>query len=268
MYLQTVHIFKLDENSASGGTGGSGGAGAPQTTVGSVPEGGGSFFDYVGKAIISGSSSLLPAAMSDVFAQGRSFATAKLSLSGIPCVAALTTVERQCRLLVASTAGYLYVYNVNTETGGECTFLRQHNLIDDQLSSGSLAAGGGSMGASSTSGTAATGGPAGSSPATAGGGTSGGLLSTWFARSGHAGQQQQLPILSSQEQQNISESFSSHAAIIGARLVPFMVNSMSYAQVTAGGNRLNGDTSQSVEGRVNEATFSFFFRILTNFGFP
>ncbi|OQR77039.1 WD repeat domain phosphoinositide-interacting protein 2-like [Tropilaelaps mercedesae] len=189
--FETVHIFKLDENSASGASSGS--TGAPQATASSPSDSvtGGSFLDYVGKAIISGSSSLLPAAMSDVFAQGRSFATAKLSLCGFPCSTALTTVERQCRLLVASSAGYLYVYNVNTELGGECTFLRQHNLIDDPLHSGGLSTGcmgpssggvSGAGGASPTPATATGGGATGLVSAGVGGGTSGGLLANLFER--------------------------------------------------------------------------------------
>lgn len=119
---ETVHIFKLDENSASGGA-------AASTPTGSYQEES-SWMNMVAKTLISGGSSLLPSAMSDVFQQGRSFATAKLSFSGIPSVVALTTVERQCRLLVASTNGFLYVFNVNMEHGGECSFWRQHNLCD------------------------------------------------------------------------------------------------------------------------------------------
>ncbi|XP_022666245.1 WD repeat domain phosphoinositide-interacting protein 2-like isoform X2 [Varroa jacobsoni] len=166
--FETVHIFKLDENSASGGS--SGAAGTPQATVGSLSDAdvGGGWMNFVGKAILSGSSSLLPAAMSDVFAQGRSFATARLSLTGIPCVVALTTVERQCRLLIASTAGYLYVYNVNTEHGGECTFLRQHNLIDDSQATGVVTTCGGATSPGSAAPTSTTA-ASGTAPAIAGG---------------------------------------------------------------------------------------------------
>ncbi|XP_003745442.1 WD repeat domain phosphoinositide-interacting protein 2 [Galendromus occidentalis] len=118
---ETVHIFKLDENSASS-------TASAQPTVGSFQEDAG-WMNMFGKALMSGSS-YLPFAVSDVFAQGRSFATAKLTFSGIPSVVALSTIDRQCRLLVASTNGFLYVYNVNVEQGGDCSFWRQHNLLE------------------------------------------------------------------------------------------------------------------------------------------
>lgn len=64
--------------------------------------------------------------VADMMNQWRSFATVKLPLSGPKTVCAITTNERTPHVLVASTDGYLYVYDLNVAEGGDCTLIRQH----------------------------------------------------------------------------------------------------------------------------------------------
>uniref|UniRef100_H2YLW7 Uncharacterized protein n=1 Tax=Ciona savignyi TaxID=51511 RepID=H2YLW7_CIOSA len=86
-----------------------------------------SWMDYLNK-VISSSSTYLPAQVSELMTQDRAFATVKLPFSGLKNVCALTVVQRLLRVVVASADGYLYIYNLDTEEGGECTLVRQHRL--------------------------------------------------------------------------------------------------------------------------------------------
>lgn len=38
-------------------------------------------------------------------------------------------IQKQMRLLVASQDGYLYVYSLDMNEGGDCTLLKQHRLV-------------------------------------------------------------------------------------------------------------------------------------------
>ena len=66
--------------------------------------------------------------VADMMNQWRSFATVKLPLSGPKTLCAITNSLQQKtpHVLVASTDGYLYVYDLNVVEGGECTLIRQH----------------------------------------------------------------------------------------------------------------------------------------------
>lgn len=41
----------------------------------------------------------------------------------------LYRVHKVLRLLVASAEGYLYVYNLDSTEGGDCTLLKQHRFV-------------------------------------------------------------------------------------------------------------------------------------------
>lgn len=41
----------------------------------------------------------------------------------------LCSVHKVLRLLVASAEGYLYVYNLDSTEGGDCTLLKQHRFV-------------------------------------------------------------------------------------------------------------------------------------------
>ncbi|XP_043256858.1 WD repeat domain phosphoinositide-interacting protein 2 isoform X2 [Colletes gigas] len=82
---------------------------------------------YLTKAV-SASANYLPSQVTDVFNQGRAFASVHLPFQGLKSVCAITVVQKVFRLLVASADGYLYVYNLDTTEGGDCTLLKQHRL--------------------------------------------------------------------------------------------------------------------------------------------
>lgn len=107
---ETVHIFKLEspkENKPIDETQG--------------------WMGYVGKALMS-SASYLPTQVTDMFNQGRAFANVHLPFSGLKNVCAITAIQKVARVLVASADGYLYIYNLETNEGGDCTLVKQHRL--------------------------------------------------------------------------------------------------------------------------------------------
>ncbi|GFO10392.1 WD repeat domain phosphoinositide-interacting protein 2, partial [Plakobranchus ocellatus] len=74
------------------------------------------------------SASYLPAGITDVMNQGRSFATARLPNAGLRSVCTIAPLQKIPRLLVATHEGHLYIYNIDPNEGGECTLLKTHLL--------------------------------------------------------------------------------------------------------------------------------------------
>ncbi|KAI2804924.1 WD repeat domain phosphoinositide-interacting protein 2 [Blomia tropicalis] len=108
---ETVHIFKLTESKLQ-------------------EEDFTDMFKSCVKKVLQSASYLTSVA--DMMNQWRSFATVKLPLSGPKTVCAITnSIQKTPHVLVASTDGYLYVYDLNIAEGGDCTLIRQHRLIDD-----------------------------------------------------------------------------------------------------------------------------------------
>ena len=59
--------------------------------------------------------------------QWRSFATVMLPSSSTNKVCAITnSIQRTPCVVVASTDGYFYIYDLNVTEGGDCTLIRQH----------------------------------------------------------------------------------------------------------------------------------------------
>lgn len=84
------------------------------------------------KDALIGTASYLPQ-VNQVFNQWRSFAHAKLPFSGLKNVCAVSCDKNGKgipRVLVASADGYLYIYDLNVNEGGECTLIKQHTLDD------------------------------------------------------------------------------------------------------------------------------------------
>uniref|UniRef100_A0A090X7C8 Putative wd-repeat protein n=1 Tax=Ixodes ricinus TaxID=34613 RepID=A0A090X7C8_IXORI len=107
---ETVHIFKLED--------------PKEVKVSEEP---GTWMGYLGKALLQ-SASYLPSQVTEVFNQGRAFASVHLPFCGVRTVCALITVQKIPRVLVATTDGFLYVYNLDPAEGGDCTLARQHRL--------------------------------------------------------------------------------------------------------------------------------------------
>ncbi|XP_077490454.1 autophagy-related 18a isoform X2 [Amblyomma americanum] len=108
---ETVHIFKLEDPKEAN----------------KVAEEPGTWMGYLGKALLQ-SASYLPTQVTDVFNQGRSFASVHLPFAGVRTVCCLTTVQKIPRVLLATEDGYLYVYNLDPVEGGDCTLYKQHRL--------------------------------------------------------------------------------------------------------------------------------------------
>ncbi|KAL0278352.1 UNVERIFIED_CONTAM: hypothetical protein PYX00_000190 [Menopon gallinae] len=120
---ETVHIFKLDE---------------PKEAVRPGVEDNQGWIGYLTKAV-SASANYLPTQVTDVFNQGRAFASVHLPFQGIRNVCAITKIQKVLRLLVAATDGFLYIYNLDPSGGGDCTLAKQHSwCVGDAATSSRL----------------------------------------------------------------------------------------------------------------------------------
>ncbi|XP_028674973.1 WD repeat domain phosphoinositide-interacting protein 1 isoform X1 [Erpetoichthys calabaricus] len=108
---ETVHIFKLEQHSPSG-----------------CDENSPTWSSYMGK-MFTAASNYLPSQVSDMMNQDRAFATVRLSMTGKKNVCCLATIQKIPRLLVASSEGHLFVYNVDPQDGGECVLVKKHRLF-------------------------------------------------------------------------------------------------------------------------------------------
>ncbi|XP_073931574.1 WD repeat domain phosphoinositide-interacting protein 2 isoform X2 [Castor canadensis] len=106
---ETVHIFKLE------------------TVKEKPPEEPTTWTGYFGKVLMA-STSYLPSQVTEMFNQGRAFATVRLPFCGHKNICSLTTIQKIPRLLVGASDGYLYMYNLDPQEGGECALMRQHRL--------------------------------------------------------------------------------------------------------------------------------------------
>uniref|UniRef100_A0A2K5CUV1 WD repeat domain phosphoinositide-interacting protein 2 n=1 Tax=Aotus nancymaae TaxID=37293 RepID=A0A2K5CUV1_AOTNA len=106
---ETVHIFKL------------------QTVKEKPPEEPTTWTGYFGKVLMA-STSYLPSQVTEMFNQGRAFATVRLPFCGHKNICSLATIQKIPRLLVGASEGYLYMYNLDPQEGGECALMKQHWL--------------------------------------------------------------------------------------------------------------------------------------------
>lgn len=107
---ETVHIFKLENPKEIKPTE------EPQGWIG-----------YFGRALMN-SASYLPSQVTEMFSQGRAFATVHLPFSGLKNVCALAVIQKSPRVLIASADGFLYIYNFDPVEGGDCTLIKQHRV--------------------------------------------------------------------------------------------------------------------------------------------
>lgn len=113
---ETVHIFKLDQTRDDQS------AIVPnQSTWGSL----------LGRALVQ-SSTYISSHVSDMLNQWRSFATCRLPFKQLKNVCAITTIDRQPRVLVVSSEGYLYIYDLDVNEEGDCILVKQHRLEETE----------------------------------------------------------------------------------------------------------------------------------------
>ncbi|XP_067643613.1 WD repeat domain phosphoinositide-interacting protein 2 isoform X2 [Eurosta solidaginis] len=110
---ETVHIFRLDRSA---------------TEQAETKQSSDDWMGYLSKTVTS----YLPTQVTDVFSQGRAFTSVTLPEPGIRRMCAITTIQKQLRLLVASQDGYLYVYSVPSIEGGECQLIKKHDIRLDE----------------------------------------------------------------------------------------------------------------------------------------
>ncbi|XP_064323190.1 WD repeat domain phosphoinositide-interacting protein 1 isoform X2 [Phalacrocorax carbo] len=107
---ETVHIFKLEH------------------LTDSRPEEPPTWSGYMGR-MFQAATNYLPAQVSGMMNQDRAFATVRLNISGQRNICALSTIQKLPRLLVTTSDGHLYIYNLDPQDGGECVLIKKHSLL-------------------------------------------------------------------------------------------------------------------------------------------
>ncbi|KAF9414823.1 autophagy protein [Podila epigama] len=126
----TVHIFKLGGNSGANGQRSNGGS--FDALLDSKGSGMGSVIRrqsmHFGKNIAGSVGSYLPGMITEIFEPSRDFAYLKLPSAGVQSIIALSNTTPQ--VMVATSDGYLYQYNIDLENGGQCVLLKQYSLLE------------------------------------------------------------------------------------------------------------------------------------------
>ena len=90
-----------------------------------------SWMGYLGN-VVSSVPNYLPAQVTDTLLQERAFATVHHNLFGKKNICALAMIKKMLRLLLVSEDGYLYVYSLNINEGGDCSLIRQFHLSNKE----------------------------------------------------------------------------------------------------------------------------------------
>ncbi|KAF9113261.1 autophagy protein [Mortierella sp. AM989] len=131
----TVHIFKLGGSSPSNNQ--RNGA-LPDGSLDMSRSGMASVLRrqsmHFGRNLAGSVGSYLPGAITEIFEPSRDFAYLKLPSPGVQSVIALSNTTPQ--VMVATSDGYLYQYNIDLENGGQCVLLKQYSLLDSSEETG------------------------------------------------------------------------------------------------------------------------------------
>jgi len=82
----------------------------------------------MGKSLTYSVGGYLPNTLTEMWEPSRDFAFLRLPTSGARCIVALSGTLPQ--VMVISSDGYFYSYNIDLENGGECTLTKQYSLLD------------------------------------------------------------------------------------------------------------------------------------------
>ncbi|PWN40517.1 WD40 repeat-like protein [Ceraceosorus guamensis] len=161
---ETVHIFKLAGQSSSNGNtarpaigpdsgssptpsfegseASSAGPGGYEAFISDKKKGGGLSGTLRRRSMAmaraaGGVSSYLPGGLSEMWEPSRDFAYLKLPTAGVSSVVALSSTTPQ--VLVATSEGFFYSYNIDLENGGECSLTRQYSLLESEETSNGAA---------------------------------------------------------------------------------------------------------------------------------
>ncbi|KZT07906.1 WD40 repeat-like protein [Laetiporus sulphureus 93-53] len=83
---------------------------------------------HLTKNITSSVGGYLPNTLTEMWEPSRDFAFLKLPTSGARCIVAISGSLPQ--VMVISSEGYFYSYSIDLQNGGECSLLKQYNLLD------------------------------------------------------------------------------------------------------------------------------------------
>lgn len=78
--------------------------------------------------------SYLPEVLTEMWEPTRDFAFLKLPVAGVHSVVALSNTTPQ--VMVVTSEGYFYQYNIDLENGGECVLLKQFSLLEPNEDTG------------------------------------------------------------------------------------------------------------------------------------
>ncbi|KAG0262704.1 autophagy protein [Mortierella polycephala] len=126
----TVHIFKLGGSNSGGGHRSNGGSldGSSESKGSGMSSMIRRQSMHIGKNLAGSVGSYLPGAITEIFEPSRDFAHLKLPSAGVQSVIALSNTTPQ--VMVATSEGYLYQYNIDLENGGPCVLLKQLSLLE------------------------------------------------------------------------------------------------------------------------------------------
>ncbi|PCH44655.1 WD40 repeat-like protein [Wolfiporia cocos MD-104 SS10] len=83
---------------------------------------------HLTKNITSSVGGYLPNTLTEMWEPSRDFAFLRLPTSGARCIVALSGTMPQ--VMAISSEGYFYSYSIDLENGGECSLMKQYNLLD------------------------------------------------------------------------------------------------------------------------------------------
>ncbi|KAF7724498.1 autophagy protein [Apophysomyces ossiformis] len=81
---------------------------------------------HIGRNIAGSVGSYLPEMITEMWEPSRNFASLKLPSSGVRSLVALSSSTPQ--VMVLTSEGYFYQYNIDLENGGECVLVKQNRL--------------------------------------------------------------------------------------------------------------------------------------------
>ncbi|KAI9303007.1 hypothetical protein BJ944DRAFT_109516 [Cunninghamella echinulata] len=83
---------------------------------------------HFGRNIAGSVGSYLPEMLTEMWEPARDFASLKLPSVGVRSLVAVSSTMPQ--VMVVTSEGYFYQYNIDLENGGECVLLKQNSLLD------------------------------------------------------------------------------------------------------------------------------------------
>eukprot|EP00090_Calanus_glacialis_P045324 TRINITY_DN8342_c0_g1_i1.p1 TRINITY_DN8342_c0_g1~~TRINITY_DN8342_c0_g1_i1.p1 ORF type:complete len:459 (+),score=81.73 TRINITY_DN8342_c0_g1_i1:169-1545(+) len=114
---ETIHVFKLDDKPTQ-----------TPALAGSPPSDDG-WFGYI-NTMVSASAGYLPSQVTDTLLQGRAFASVHHNQTGTKTICALAMIRKSLRLLICNDEGFLHMYSLDQDEGGDCSLIKQFKLVE------------------------------------------------------------------------------------------------------------------------------------------